>query len=227
MLFLSWACYTRGMNKLIQAAVLAAALTLPVAAVAGEAPAFFPLDSQTAQALHLTAQQQQQMSQVWANAHARLRQLHVDGRSQILGTLSAQQRSSLAQVIGNMAIAPNPDEDVAAQHIQNVLTPAQAQRIVSLHGALMQQSMNIMQAAKTQADSYLTPDQRQKFQQDMSMHFVTQGHGMMGGHAGMMGHPGGMQMVASAAQAGHILLALGLHHGGDMMYRVRVEQHTP
>ncbi|MDQ6779752.1 MAG: Spy/CpxP family protein refolding chaperone [Candidatus Eremiobacteraeota bacterium] len=213
------------MKKLIQAAVLAAALTLPVVAVAGEAPVFFPLDSPTAQALHLTAQQQQQMSQVWTNAHARLRQLHVDGRSQILGTLSAQQRSSLAQVIGNMAIAANPDEDVAAQQIQNLLTPAQAQRIISLHGALMQQAMNIMQAAKTQADSYLTPEQRQKFQQDIRMHEDMGMHGMMGGHGGMMGSA----KVAgnSAAEAGHILLAISLHHGGDMMYRVRVEQHTP
>ena len=206
------------MKTLIPAAMLAIALALPVGAIAGELPAPpLMMLGEDAQALHLTAQQQQQINSVWSAAHAKLRQLHIDGRAQILGSLSQQQRSLLAQVVGNLAISPNPSEEAAAQQIQSSLTPQQSQRIVALHTALMQQAMNILHAAKTQADSYLTPDQRSKVQQEMSVHGA---HEHMG--------PGGMGMdrVNSNTAAGEILLGMALHGGHmNMEYKVKVIEH--
>jgi|GEM_PF-2790838 len=205
------------MKNLIPAAMLAIALALPVGAIAGELPAPPLMLGEDAQALHLTAQQQQQINSVWSAAHARLRQLHVDGRAQILGSLSQQQRTLLAQVVGNLAISPNPNEDAAAQQIQSSLTPQQSQRIVALHTSLMQQAMNILHSAKTQADSYLTPDQRQKVQQEMSLHGP---HEHMG--------PGGMGMdrVNSNTAAGEILLGMAQHGGHmNMEYKVKVIEH--
>lgn len=205
------------MKNLIPAAMLAIALALPVGAIAGELPAPPPMLGEEAQALHLTAQQQQQINSVWSAAHSRLSQLHVDGRAQILGSLSQQQRTLLAQVVGNLAISPNPNEAAAAQQIQNALTPQQSQRIVALHTSLMQQAMNILHSAKTQADSYLTPDQRQKVQQEMSLHGP---HEHMG--------PGGMGMerVNSATAAGEILLGMAQHGGHmNMEYKVKVIEH--
>jgi len=157
---------------------------------------------------------------VWSSAHARPHQLHVDARSQILGTLSPQQRTLLAQVIGNLAISANPDEDAAALQIQRSLTPQQAQRIVGLHSALEQQAVNILQAAKAQADSYLTADQRQKVQQEMSVHF--------GGHPGMGMSSVRMGNANPVTEAGQILLHLSMHGmSSSMEYRVKVTDHHP
>lgn len=208
------------MKKYLSAAVLAIALALPAGAIAGELPAPPFLGPEEAQSLHLTPQQQQQMSQAWSAAHARLQQLHTQGRAQILASLTPQQRSLLAQVVGNLAISPNPDEDAAAQQIQNSLTPQQAQRIIGLHSSLEQQAMGIMQSAHAQVESYLTPDQRQKIQQDMNVHFG------MGPHDAMYHHGMGPN-VTSATEAGHIVLGLALHASQmQMEYRVRVTNHT-
>lgn len=215
------------MKNPIPVAVLAIALVLPVGAIAGELPALPFFGAQEAQALHLTAQQQQAMSQTMSAAHAKLQQLHQQARAQILAALTPQQRSFLAQVVGNLAISPNPDEDAAALQIQNSLTPQQAQRIVNLHGQLMQQGMNIMQSAHAQMQSYLTPDQRQKIQQDMSVHFGP--HTGMGPGGAMSGSMRSLGPNASpATEAGHIILGLALHGSHmNVEYRVKVTNHSP
>lgn len=211
------------------AAMLAVALILPAGAFAGElqSPMFLGIETQ---ALHLTPQQQQSIERVWASAHARIRQLHVDGRNQVLSSLTPQQRSLLAQVVGNLAIAPNPDREAAAKQIQAALTPQQTQHIISLHSAMFTSLDGILQSAKAQADSYLTADQRQKVQQEMSVHFGMGHAGMgpehmaMGQHVRSMG--GGDENPAT--EAGHILLGLATgEFTGNMEYKVRVIHHSP
>src|SRR5579872_2676528 len=223
------------MKHLIPAAMLAVALSLPVGAIAGELPAPAPIPPREAQALHLTAAQQQQLDQIWSGASSRLKDLHSQARNQILGVLTPSQRTLLAQIAGNLAIAANPDEDAAAQQIQNSLSPQQVQRVLSLHEALKQQAMSLMQAAHAQAQNVLTPQQRQQIQQDMSAHFGHEGpagpmemHGMGGpmemhGMAGPMGMPG---RAPGANDVGHIILAMALH-GGEMRMEYNVRIHTP
>jgi Spy/CpxP family protein refolding chaperone len=216
------------MKKIIPA-MLAVALSLSAGALAGELPAPY-LGPHEAQELQLTPQQQQQIGQVWSSVHQRLGQLHVQGRSQILGILTPQQRTLLAQIAGNLAISPNPSMDAAAQQLQNALSPAQSQRILSTHSALMQQAASLMQSAKAQADNYLTPQQRQKVQTSMNVRFGA-GHpggpehmgGMM--DHGMMGH--GMQTVENPqTAAARTVLAVALHgFQMEMFQKVRVINH--
>ncbi|MBC5806065.1 MAG: hypothetical protein DLM53_09520 [Candidatus Eremiobacter antarcticus] len=220
------------MKKIIPA-MLAVALSLSAGALAGELPAPY-LGPHEAQELQLTPQQQQQIGQVWSSVHQRLGQLHVQGRSQILGILTPQQRTRLAQIAGNLAIAPNPSLDAAAQQLQNALSSAQSQRILSTHSALMQQAAGLMQSAKTQADSYLTPQQRQKVQTSMDVRFGAghpggpehmggMEHGMM--DHGMMGH--GMQSMGNPqTAAARTVLAVALHgFEMEMFTKVRVINH--
>ena len=221
------------MKHLISTAILAIALGLPIGAIAGEPLAHGPmfLAPQEAQNLHLTSAQQQALSQVWSTAGTRLQQLHSQTRNQILGVLTPNQRTVLAQVVGNLAISANPDEDAAALQIQNSLSPTQSQRILSLHASLRQQAMSIMEAAHSQAQSLLTAQQRQQIQQDMSAHLGHEGpSGPMGMHGmeGPMAARGMNRMYGEnpATEAGHILLSMALHGGGmQMEYRVKV--HAP
>lgn len=212
------------MKKLIPLALLAFALSLPVGALAQLPPGPF-MGPEEAQALNLTPQQQQAISQVWSSAHARMHQLEIDNRTQILGTLTPQQRSLLAQVVGNLAIAPNPDPEAAAQQLQSALSPQQAQRIVSLRSSFFQQMHQTMSGAMTQAQSYLTSQQRQKVQQQMSVHFEY-GHPEL--HEKHMGfgpmHP--MEAGNPQTEAGRTLLDLGLHGMTmEMGVRFRITNH--
>jgi hypothetical protein len=205
------------MKTLIVAVMAATALSMPAAILAGEGPgpnAIF-MGPGMAQDLGLSQPQQQAMMQVWTSAHARMTQLHKDGRNQILAVLTPAQRSLLAQVVGNLAIAPNPDPDSAAQQIQAALTPAQSQRILSLHSALEQQMHQTMTAAMNQANSVLTQQQRQKMQQAMSAHMGMK-HPGMGPEFKIGAGPGGMRSEESEnpqTEAGHVLLHIAMHGG--------------
>lgn len=95
--------------------------------------------------------------QVMDQAHARVGQLHAQARLTILNALTPAHRALLGQVIGNLAIAANPDVTGAARTLDANLSPAEARTIVSVATALEQQSKQIMMAAHQQMMNAMPP----------------------------------------------------------------------
>jgi hypothetical protein len=71
-------------------------------------------------------------------------------RTTMLGALSAQHRSLLAQVVGNLAIAQTPDVSAAAKKLDGSLTAAESKAILDAQSALDAQIRQIMDAARQQ-----------------------------------------------------------------------------
>lgn len=114
----------------------------------------------TFQKITLTSSQRQAFEQIMTQTHQQLEQLHTQARSKMLGDLTPAHRSLLAQVVGSLAISPNPDRDAAVRQLNAALTSGEAQAIVSTHTAAMQQMHNIMESSHQKFQALLTPQQR-------------------------------------------------------------------
>lgn len=211
------------MKNLIPAMFAVAVISLPLGAVAGEPPAPMPpmppmgppgmgmafdFDGQ-----NLTPAQQQQIHQIMDQTHQQMQQLMSQSRSRVLGSITPAHRQLLAQVVGNLAVAPNPDWDAAAKQLNAALSPGEAQAVLSTHQAAMQQMMSLMQATHQRMEAVLTSQQRSSMQN---------GHPNEQTHERMFfkGAPGTLT-------AGEILLHLS-EMGGDHMFIERhIESTTP
>jgi hypothetical protein len=71
-------------------------------------------------------------------------------RTTMLNALSAQHRSLLAQVVGNLAVAQTPDVNAAAKTLDGALSPGESKAILDASNALDQQIKGIMDAARAQ-----------------------------------------------------------------------------
>lgn len=94
--------------------------------------------------------QMQAAFQYMEQAHAKVEQLHSQARLAALNALSPAHRTLLAQVVGQLAIAPNPDINAAAHTIDNSLSQAEGRSIVNISSSLETQSRQIMDAAHQQ-----------------------------------------------------------------------------
>ncbi len=110
--------------------------------------------------LTLTSSQRQAMQQIMTQTHQQLEQLHTQARTKVLGDLTPAHRSLLAQVIGSLAISPNPDRDAAVRQLNSALSSGEAQAIVSTHAAAMQQMHALMESAHQKFQALLTAQQR-------------------------------------------------------------------
>ena len=202
------------MRNLIPAIFAVAVISLPLGAVAGEPPApmgpppppgmgmAFDFDSQ-----NLTPAQQQQIHQIMDQSHQQMEQLMSQTRSRVLGSISPAHRQLVAQIVGNLAISPNPDWDAAAKQINAALSPGEAQAVVSTHQASMQQMMSLMEATHQRMEAVLTPQQRSD---------VQNGHTHSETHERMM-----FKGPQSPPTAGDILLHLSEGGFGDHMYFIQ------
>ncbi len=91
---------------------------------------------------------------------AQFEQLHAQARSQMLAALTPAHRALLANVVGQLAIAPNPDPRAAAQQLDAVLSPGEKQSVLTIASQLHAQTRALMQAARARMEASLTPDQR-------------------------------------------------------------------
>lgn len=143
----------------------------------------------------ITPAQRQAMYQQFQQFHQREEQLHQQFRAQILGTLSADQRNSAANVIGQLAIASSPDPNAAAAQLDSMLSQGQKQQILNAGNTFHTQSKALRE---------------QMFRQMRNS---------MPGGAPMSGHPEmeGMQKMHSQMQpdAGMILLHVLNGFGGE------------
>ena len=154
------------------------------------------------QRVELTPSQRQAMEQTMTQTHQQMEQLHNQVRTKLLGALTPAHRSLLAQVIGQLAIAPNPDRDAAVRQLNAALSPGEAQAIIAAHTAAMTQMHSIMEAAHQRMQTIF--GEGQKTQQSSNGHTDQMWHGP----------PGGPQMHAMGQlTAGDILLHLA---GSDL-----------
>jgi len=208
------------MRNLIPAMFAVAVISLPLGAVAGEPPApmgplpppgmgmTFDFEGQ-----NLTPAQQQQMHQIMDQVHQQMQQLMSQTRSRVLGSITPAHRQLLAQIVGNLAISPNPNWDAAAKQLNAALSPAEAQAVLSTHNASRQQMVSIMQSAHQRMESILTAQQRSG---------VQNGHPNESTHERMM-----FKGPEGSPTAGEILLHLSEMGGfGDHMYMIQKHEET-
>ena len=160
-------------------------LTAPVAALAQDATGGPPPSSWA------------QHSAVFEQAHQQIERLHEQARAQMLAALSPAHKQLVAQIAGQLAVAPNPDFPAAVRKLDASLTPAEQQSVLRTHEAFKQQMHSVME----QAFKSLPQDQQQQIQAHMQEH-----HQGMGSN----GHQR-PQLTAGA------LLLMPSHGGGPMM----------
>jgi len=101
--------------------------------------------------------------------HAQMEQIHQQARSQILGALTPAHRALLANVVGQLAVAPNPDRAAAARALDAALTQNEARAILAASSAARTQSHALMESARAQFEASLPADQRARMQQHMEV----------------------------------------------------------
>src|SRR5579862_8230894 len=87
-----------------------------------------------------TQAQREQMFKTMESFHAKSEQLHQQMRAQILGSLSLAHKQAVANIIGQLAIATNPDPRAAAKQLDAILSQGEQQRILAVHNAFRTQA---------------------------------------------------------------------------------------
>jgi Spy/CpxP family protein refolding chaperone len=121
-------------------------------------------------------------------------QIHQQTRQQILADLSPAHRKLLADVVGQLAVSPNPDREAAAKTLDAALSPNEAQAILAAETSARTQS-------RAQFEANLTPDQKAAMAARDANRPKWQGQGP---GAGRRRH---------TPDAGRTLLELALGHG--------------
>jgi hypothetical protein len=141
-----------------------------------------------------TPEQRQAMRQTFERFAQQEGQLHQQMRSQILSSLSQVHLRAVAATIGQLAISADPDTQAAAKRIDQMLSPAERQRIMTAHETFRTQSRQLHDQMRTAMQSEMPA-----------------GHAPMGPNGQMMQHP--------PLDAGTILLmALTPHPMMGMMH---------
>jgi len=117
--------YTHGMKHIIPAMLAVALTALPLGAYAGEAYAPNPA-----------------MAQMETQMHT----LSVQARTAVLQAITPQHRQLLAQVVGGLAIAPNPDFAAASKQLDAALSQQESQNVLRISSQFHQQMHALMQA---------------------------------------------------------------------------------
>jgi hypothetical protein len=175
--------YTKAMKKLLPAILAVALSALPIGAFAGEAFAPSP-----------------EMAQMESQMH----QLSVQARTATLQAITPQHRQLLAQIVGALAIAPDPDYAAASKQLDAALSQQEAQSVLRISSQFHQQMHTLMQAHMQQMDRNEPKEPGET---------TTESHNVvyMGGH-------GPMQM-----DAGTCLLMLAQQPMG-MMHRIMINK---
>ena len=142
-------------------------------------------------------------------AHSRVEQLHAQARLSVLNALTQAHRNLLAQIVGALAIAPNPDFAAAGKTLDANLSPTEARTIASISTSLEQQTRQIMTAAHQQAMNAMPQGSHANNQHDV-MYFA---------HS-----PG--QGQAWQTDPGLILLHMAMPHMGPMFRMMLESEHT-
>jgi hypothetical protein len=133
---------------------------------------------------------------VFEQVHQKMAQIHNQARSQILASLTPAHKAALANIVGQLAIAPNPDVDGAARQIDTLLSTGEKQSIVRIHDQAKAQMRSVMEAAHQQMAASMPAGD----------HVVMQ--------APKEAQERGEGTSAAAPDAGRMLLHMLIPHGG-------------
>jgi hypothetical protein len=141
-------------------ALALAALVSPVAALADQPapPAGGPPS--------LSPAQRQQIKTTMQSFAQQEQALQTQARSQILGSLIAAHRTALANIVGQLAIAANPNPEAAAQQLDALLSTGEKQAVLNAHANLETQRKALREKLRTAIESELParPDGGQQHQ---------------------------------------------------------------
>ncbi|MBV9270312.1 MAG: hypothetical protein JO165_04405 [Candidatus Eremiobacteraeota bacterium] len=79
--------------------------------------------------------------------HTQMQQIHTAERAQILAALTPAHKALLANVVGQLAVAPTPDYEAAAKRLDAALTPGERQTILNAAANARARSEALMQGA--------------------------------------------------------------------------------
>lgn len=82
---------------------------------------------------------------------------HKATRAKILAALSPAHKAYLANLVGQLAIAANPDPDAATAKLDKILTASEKSKILAIHSAAIAQMMSEMKTMMTTNSSAPTP----------------------------------------------------------------------
>jgi hypothetical protein len=175
-------------------------------------PALVMADDATAQT-GTPPQPSSSMRQAMEQAHAQMQQMNLQARQQMLASLTPAHRAALANIVGQLAISPNPNYEVAAQQIDRLLTQSEGQAILRTHTSLRTQQRAMMEQMRAQFEASLTPEQQAQMQARRSA---------MEANRGAMGQASPQDLAARTPDPGRILLETavgrGEGRGGFMMH---------
>lgn len=90
---------------------------------------------------------------IMEQTHAKMEQLHSQARLSMLNALSPAHRTLLAQIVGQLVIAPTPDLSAAAKTLDASLAPGEARTVLNISASFEQQAQQIMEASRKQLES--------------------------------------------------------------------------
>jgi len=82
--------------------------------------------------------------------YQQMSQIRTQARTQMLNALTPAHRTLLANVAGQLAVAPAPDFRAAAQQLETALSPAEKQAILAADNTARTQMRSLMQQARAQ-----------------------------------------------------------------------------
>jgi hypothetical protein len=93
-------------------------------------------------------------------SRAQLAQIRQTVRVRMLAALTPAHRTMLANAVGNLVLAVNPDPRAVAAQLDAVLAPAEKQAIIAIDAAGRTSSRAIMQQQRAAFESTLSADQK-------------------------------------------------------------------
>jgi len=145
--------------------------------------------------------QRQAMRQLHQQAFAQMKALHTKERSAALASLSPAHRQLLANIVGQLAISPNPNANAAAAQLNASLTPAEVKSLSRIQSDLRTKMMAMHKSMRAQMEARMPADEKARMDARRAQ---------MGASAKARS-PRGMR---APADAGHFLLMLASPHGG-------------
>ena len=140
---------------------LALVATVSLPALAQEAPP--PGDTRPSTDATFARPSTQQMEQM-QKLHEQMRQLRSQARLQMLGSLSAAHRAAIANIIGQLAIAPTPNRRAAEAQIDALLSNGEKQSVLNVEATERTNSRTMMESMCAQFEASATPEERAKMQ---------------------------------------------------------------
>lgn len=146
------------MNKGFLALGLALSL-LPVAALADDTVPSGPPPSPP------TAAQRQAIMKTFESFAQQEHQLREQLRAQVLASLTPAHKAAVANLIGQLAISPNPDPAVTAKQLDVLLSAGEQQHILALHSSFKSHVKALHDQMRAQIQSELPAAMQQRFSQ--------------------------------------------------------------